>query len=148
MSIPNTIEREIRIAAPVERVWTLVAEPGWWINDGEIRQHRLEEREGHVLVHDEKHGAFPIEVIELREPEYAAFRWLAAEDSEHAAEHIPTIVEFTLEPTPDGVVVRVVETGFADSGDVSDSVRARNYDRNTEGWGFELAAARAHLEVG
>ncbi len=147
MSIPNTIERQIHIAAPVERVWSLVSEPGWWINQGEIRAHTLEERDGSVLVHDEDHGVHPIEVVELREPEYAAFRWLAVEGSAHAAEHIPTIVEFTLQPTGDGVLVRVVETGFADNGDVTDEVRISRHSDNTQGWEVELVAARAHLET-
>ena len=27
----DTIERSIAIAAPIERVWELVTEPGWWV---------------------------------------------------------------------------------------------------------------------
>lgn len=144
--IPNTIERQVEIAAPIERVWDLVSEPGWWINEGEIRRHRMEQREGHVIVHDEKHGAFPIETIELREPVYASFRWLAAQDQEHGGEHIPTVVEFTLEPSDRGVIVHVVETGFAEGGDADDAARAAAHRDNSEGWEVELAAARAHLE--
>jgi uncharacterized protein YndB with AHSA1/START domain len=144
--IPDTIERHIEIAAPIHRVWALVSEPGWWINEGEIRQHRLEQREGHVVVHDETHGAFPIETIELREPVYASFRWLSSEDEEHGDEHIPTVVEFTLEPSDHGVIVRVVETGFAEGGVADDAARAAAHRDNTEGWKIELAAARGHLE--
>ena len=144
--IPNTIERQIEIAAPIERVWALVSEPGWWINEGEIREHRTEPREGHVVVHDETHGAFPIETIELREPVYASFRWLAAQDDEHDGEHIPTVVEFTVEPSDRGVIVRVVETGFAEGGDADDVTRAAAHRDNTEGWEIELSAARSHLE--
>ncbi|MDV3220251.1 SRPBCC domain-containing protein [Intrasporangium sp.] len=144
--IPNTIERQVEIAAPIERVWGLVSEPGWWINEGTIRTHRIEPADGHVVVHDETHGAFPIETIELREPVYASFRWLSAQDEEHGSDHIPTIVEFTLEPTSGGVIVRVVETGFAEAGDAADDVRAAAHRDNTEGWEVELAAARTHLE--
>ena len=144
--IPNTIERQIEIAAPIERVWALVSEPGWWINEGEIREHRIEQREGHVVVHDETHGAFPIETIELREPVYASFRWLASQDEEHGSEHIPTVVEFILERSDRGVIVRVVETGFAEGGDADDAARAAAPRDNSEGWEVELAAARAHLE--
>ena len=39
--IPDTIEREILINAPMERVWALVSEPGWFINAGQIRAHGL-----------------------------------------------------------------------------------------------------------
>ena len=144
--IANTIERQVEIAAPIERVWSLVSEPGWWINEGAIREHRIEQREGHVVVHDETHGAFPIETIELREPVYASFRWLSAQDEEHGSEHIPTVVEFFLEPSDRGVLVRVVETGFAEGGDADDATRAAAHRDNTEGWEMELAAARSHLE--
>jgi uncharacterized protein YndB with AHSA1/START domain len=27
----DTIERSITISAPLERVWDLVTEPGWWV---------------------------------------------------------------------------------------------------------------------
>lgn len=27
----DTIERSIAISSPVERVWELVTEPGWWV---------------------------------------------------------------------------------------------------------------------
>ena len=146
MTVPNAIEREIRIAAPVERVWQLVSEPGWWINEGEIRPHRIEERGGHVVVHDEKHGAFPIETVALREPEYVAFRWLSTQDPTHASEHIPTLVEFTIEPQGAEVVVRVVESGFADGGAAADEIRREAYEDNTKGWEIELAAAKSHIE--
>ena len=99
-----------------------------------------------MVVHDETHGAFPIETIELREPVYASFRWLASQDEQHAGEHIPTVVEFTLEPSDQGVVVRVVETGFAEGGDADDDARAAALRDNTQGWEVELDAARAHLE--
>ncbi|MFD9663074.1 hypothetical protein ACFWAY_15825 [Rhodococcus sp. NPDC059968] len=39
MSVPDSsqdrIEREIQIDAPIERVFRLVSEPGWFIGDGE-----------------------------------------------------------------------------------------------------------------
>jgi uncharacterized protein YndB with AHSA1/START domain len=146
MTVPDTIEREIRIAAPIERVWRLVSEPGWWINEGAIRQHRIEEGDGHVVVHDKRHGAFPIETVELREPVYASFRWLASHDAAHAAEHIPTLVEFTIVPLDGEVLVRVVESGFAAGGDVSDEARRKAFKGNSEGWEIELAAARSHIE--
>ncbi|HKX68491.1 MAG TPA: SRPBCC domain-containing protein [Intrasporangium sp.] len=144
--IPNTIERQIEIAAPIERVWALVSGPGWWINEGEIREHEIEQAEGHAVVHDETHGAFPIETIELREPVYASFRWLASHDGEHGSAHIPTVVEFTLEPSDRGVMVRVVETGFAAGDEADAAARAAAHRDNSQGWDIELTAARAHLE--
>ncbi|MGI9002113.1 MAG: hypothetical protein ACR2GH_10630 [Pseudonocardia sp.] len=31
----DRIEREILINTPLDRVWDLVSEPGWWIGDGD-----------------------------------------------------------------------------------------------------------------
>ena len=37
----DTIERSIAISAPVEKVWELVTEPGWWVpSDVEIAPDR------------------------------------------------------------------------------------------------------------
>ena len=33
----DRIEREIHVDAPIERVFALVSEPGWWIEDGPER---------------------------------------------------------------------------------------------------------------
>ena len=41
-NVSDTIEREIFIAAPVEKVWELVSVPGWWINDGTLDLESVE----------------------------------------------------------------------------------------------------------
>jgi uncharacterized protein YndB with AHSA1/START domain len=70
----DSIERNITIAAPIERVWDLVTEPGWWVpTDVPVEPDRTP---GHVVVREsEKWGTFPVEVVELRPMSYAAFRW-------------------------------------------------------------------------
>jgi uncharacterized protein YndB with AHSA1/START domain len=144
MSIPNSIEREIRIDAPVERVWALVSEPGWWVNEGTVRPHRLEERAGLTIVHDETHGEFAFETLISEPHERIVFRWHPTGGATDG--HIvPTVVTFTLRESAGHVVLRVVEAGFAE-GDAPEEVRKDAYDGNTEGWEIELAAARAHLE--
>lgn len=144
-TVPDTIEREITIAAPVGVVWPLVSEPGWWINEGEIRDHTVEAAgEGVWKVTDLKHGEWLIEVVESIEQQSVAFRWLAGESTDYTADQLRTLVRFTLEEVADGTVVRVVESGFA-TGTV-DQKRRNTYDTNTEGWEAELAAAKAHLE--
>lgn len=144
--VPNTIEREIRIAAPVERVWTLVSEPGWWINEGEVRPHLVEQRDGLSIVHDEKHGAFAIETVEVVEPEHIVFSWRPGGVPDTMEDGIPTLVTFTLTPDGDEVVVKVVESGFAE-GDVPDEERREAYEGNVQGWAIEMAAAKAHVEA-
>ena len=57
----DRIEREITIDAPVDRVWTLVSEPGWYINDKQITEHRIETRGEVTIVHD-------LSLIHISEP--------------------------------------------------------------------------------
>lgn len=145
LDLPDTIEREVTINAPVDVVWPLVSEPGWWINEGEIREHTVEAIGDNIWkVSDIKHGDWKIEVTESDEPRTIAFRWLAGEDDQGRADQLRTLVRFTLEPTDDGTTVRVIESGFT-TGTV-DEKRRETYDANTQGWEIELAAAKTYLE--
>lgn len=139
----DRIEKQIDIDAAADRVWSLISEPGWYINDKAIRDHRIE-RSGDVdIVHDPVHGAFAIRTVTLDPPKYAAFRWIA--DAEHV-DGPSTLVEFWIdEKGADSVVLKVVESGFASlPGDAAE--RRKKFDDNTEGWTIELGVAKAHLE--
>lgn len=157
VTVPDSIEREILIAAPVDVVWPLVSEPGWWINEGEIREHAIEAAGDRVWkVTDVKHGEWLIEVVECTEQQSVSYRWLVggsddADSSDRSTDSKPdtadplrTLVQFTLESVTDGTVVRVVESGFANG--TIDQKRRNMYDDNTEGWTAELSAAKTHLE--
>ncbi|GAC70930.1 SRPBCC domain-containing protein [Gordonia soli] len=137
----DRIEREITIDAPASRVWSLVAEPGWYINDKEIVDHEIE-RDGDIsYVTDPKHGRFAFRTVELDEPRYASFRWLAdVEDPDSAS----TLVEFWITETGDGVLLKVAESGFASLPGSAAERRAR-YEGNAEGWTIELDLAKRHL---
>lgn len=145
LDLPDTIEREITINAPVDVVWPLVSEPGWWINEGEIREHTIQAAGENVWkITDSTHGDFLIEVVESSEPQAVSYRWLAGEGDEHDQDQLRTLVRFTLEPVDGGTTVRVVESGFA-SGTI-DQKRHNTYQANSEGWEIELAAAKSALE--
>ena len=137
----DRIEREITIDAPVDRVWTLVSEPGWYINDKQITEHRIETRGEVTIVHDPTHGAFAMLVLELDEPRYTAFRWLIDADDPQSTS---TLVEFWLTETDSGVVLKVAESGFA-SLDDSDANRRSRFEDHSDGWRIELELARDHL---
>jgi uncharacterized protein YndB with AHSA1/START domain len=130
------IERSIDIAASPERVWQIVSEPGWWINGGTIRPHRIEDAgDGTSIVHDEEHGAFHIRTERLDPPRYAAFRWLGRADEKGAG----TLTESWVEEAAEGVTLRVIESGLEN---VPESERAEYLRANTQGWETELGAAR------
>lgn len=134
----DRVEREIEISATPERVWELVARPGWFINDGELRDHEVR-AEGDVnVVVDPVHGEFRLRTESLDPPRYAAFRWLGQDEAS-------TLVEFTISPRADGVLLRVVESGF-DTLPGDDTGRRRRLKENHQGWVQELEVARTVCE--
>ncbi|QSB15389.1 polyketide cyclase [Natronosporangium hydrolyticum] len=147
---PDRVEREIVIDAPQWRVWELVSQPGWWINDGEVVPHRFEaDGPGRTLVHDPVHGTFAVATIDARPPAYAAFRWHCGPTPASRVGPLTTatstLVEFFLAPVDSAsVTLRVVESGFAS---LAESARQRRQllEENTTGWQEELAAAARHL---
>jgi uncharacterized protein YndB with AHSA1/START domain len=146
----DRIEQQIDIDASAQRVWELISTPGWWINDGAIVEHRVEQRESHVVVHDPVHGEFVLRIEALEPPRYAAYRWFSEASAATPADSAldgsaSTLVEFWIEEHDDGgVTLRVAESGF-EGLDRTAEERRKMFDENTEGWTIELAAARAHL---
>lgn len=135
----DRIEREIVIAAPPERVWPLVAEPGFWASN-EDSIHGVQVAEGQSLVarHSEQ-GEFPMRVEKVDPPRYLACRWVSAFPGEELRENNSTLVEFTLTPTGGGTLLRVVESGFA-ALPTSAGNRRQVIDDHTAGWAQCLPA--------
>ena len=147
----DSIRQSVEIDAPIQTVWNLMSEPGWWINGGalephEVRQVRQPDGTCVAEVRSAAVGFWRLVVVELREPEYAAFRWAphAAADRDATGPTGSTLVEFTLREGdhPGRVVVEVVESGFSALNVAPDEVAA-NYRDNVGGWGVELALLRA-----
>lgn len=138
----DNIVRTIAIDAPIETVWELVSEPGWWINTGTLTAHRLEDDgEGRVIVHDDALGAFPLGIEVLEPPHRAVFTWLAGEQGTDVPR---TRTEFLLDEVGDGsVLLTVTESGFAT---MDPEAHARIYPENSSGWEQEIALAKAALE--
>lgn len=141
----DTIERSIAISAPLERVWDLVTEPGWWVPTDEPVS--AERTPGSVVVREsEKWGRFPVQVVDLQPMTYAAFRWASTFPGADLDAGRTTLIEFTLEPGTDGVTVSVRESGFADL-DASDEQKKQGIEGNTDGWRMELDSLRTRAEV-
>lgn len=137
----TTIERSVDIDASAETVWRLVSEPGWWVNDGVLSEHRVEPGpDGVSVVHDPVHGEFRITTVGLEEPKYAAFRWHPTAPGDPS-----TLTELWIEPHQGGgVTLRVVESDFeALTGDA----RHAFLRDNAEGWEIELGLAKQASET-
>ncbi|WP_027943547.1 SRPBCC domain-containing protein [Amycolatopsis taiwanensis] len=141
----DRIEREILIAAAPERVWSLVAEPGFWVTDDErVRGTTVTEGQTLVARHSE-HGDFPMRVEKADPPNYLAYRWVSAFPGEELREDNSTLVEFTLTPEGDGTRLRVVESGFATL-PTSDDNRRNVISDHVTGWEQCIAALAARAE--
>ncbi|MFH9723109.1 SRPBCC domain-containing protein [Streptomyces sp. NPDC017254] len=141
----DRIERETLIEAPLERVWTLVAQPGFWVAD-EASVAGTVAREGESMrASNSVHGDFPVRVEKVEPPTYVAYRWASAFPGQELSEDNTTLVEFTLTEEAGGTRLRVVESGFA-ALPGSEDLRAQAVKNNTGGWPEVLDAFRKRAE--
>lgn len=141
----DRIERETLIAAPLERVWSLVTRPGFWVAE-EADPAGTEAREGESMVAtNAQYGDFPVRVERVEPPTYVAYRWASAFPGQELRADNSTLVEFTLTPEGDNTRLRVVESGFAALA-ASEELRRRALEDNSGGWPQVLDALRARAE--
>jgi len=139
----DRIEEQILINAPLERVWDLVSEPGWWVPSTATTP--VDHTPGRQVVREsERWGRFPIEVVRVEPRTYAAFRWASQAPGAELTPTNTTLVEFRLTPLGDGVRVNVVERGFAA---LPEDVREQAWKDNTGGWQQELASLKERAEL-
>jgi uncharacterized protein YndB with AHSA1/START domain len=145
--VPEQIERETIIAAPVERVWALLTEAehlARWFGDAGAE---IDLRPGGALsLSWEQYGTVRGRVIDVEAPRRFSYRWTVLRESQsEPVEGNSTLVEFTLEAEGDGTRLRVVESGF-DTLFADPEKRAQRYEDNTKGWGSELAELAEYAE--
>jgi uncharacterized protein YndB with AHSA1/START domain len=134
--VPDRIEREILIDAPLEVVWAVVTEPehvGSWFGDSAAIDLRPG---GEALLTWQEYGSFRARVEKVEPPHVFAFRWSRPADTEPRAGN-STLVEFSLSGEGESTRLRVVESGFTEL-DGSEAEKAKYAEENTEGWRIEL----------
>ena len=141
----DRIERETLIAAPLARVWSLVAEPGFWVADKASLPGTVAKEGESMVAKNPKHGDFPVRVEKVEPPTYLAYRWASAFPGEELRADNSTLVEFTLTPEGGKTRLRVVESGFAALAG-SEELRHQAVENNTGGWPQELDALKARAE--
>jgi len=139
-TIPDTIERELVLPYPIERVWTAITDPAelaqWFGDSAEV-----DLRPGGAATFGwsqyDARGPAVVEVVDP--PRRFAFWWVAGE-GDTVEIHNRTLVDFTLEPADGGTRLRLVESGFAALADGE-----KHRVGNTEGWTIELGELEAYL---
>lgn len=142
--VPERIEREIHIEAPLEVVWSVITEPrhvaGWFSDLAEIDLRPG----GELTLTWPADGVARGRVVSVEPPTYFSFRWMRWAGGEFS-EHNSTLVEFSLVAADGGTRLRVVESGFPDI-DGDDDHKARYAGENREGWPLELDELRVYAE--
>ncbi|HEY0537198.1 MAG TPA: SRPBCC domain-containing protein [Actinoallomurus sp.] len=141
----DRIERETLIAASLERVWSLVAEPGFWVADKASLPGTVAKEGESMVAKNAEYGDFPVRVEKVEPPTYLAYRWASAFPGQELREDNSTLVEFTLTTEGDKTRLRVVESGFAALAG-SEELRGQALKDNTGGWPQELDALKTRAE--
>jgi len=139
------VRRTIRIAAPIEKVWSAVTEPehiSRWFGTTEFDGTGAGARGTMTFGAD---SAIPVRIEAIDAPRMVSYRWnnddaLGTHPAE-LDEATSTVFTFTLEPVPDGTQLTVVETGFGATSDPAENMR-----RHALGWVSELDKLVALLE--
>jgi uncharacterized protein YndB with AHSA1/START domain len=138
--IPDQVEREILIEAPIDVVWRIVTEPDqivhWFSDEAELDLRPG--GDGHLNFKGSDQYAIQVEAVEP--PRRFAFRWASAHDSRPRARS-SMLVEFTLEQQADKTRLRVVESGF-DKVDWSDDEMTKYAEEHGKGWSYHLGRLR------
>jgi uncharacterized protein YndB with AHSA1/START domain len=142
--VPQRIEREILIDAPIEVVWRVVTEPehisGWFSDSIELELRPG----GKATLRWDRRGEVHGRVERVEPPRFFSFRWMV-DPGVGPGEENWTLVEFSLsEEGSDSTRLKVVESGFRDLG-VPDDEKQRHVDGHRRGWELELGQLEEYL---
>jgi uncharacterized protein YndB with AHSA1/START domain len=157
----DRIEKEVLLRAPLERVWRAISDSeefGRWFGvrfDGPfVAGASLKGVITPTIVDDEvakmqephagKTDTWQIVAVEPQRR--LAFRWhpFGVESGVDYSQEPTTLVEFTLDETPDGVLLRIVESGF-DA--IPAERRASAFEANSQGWAKQTELVRKYLAL-
>jgi uncharacterized protein YndB with AHSA1/START domain len=171
MTDRDSIVKQVTVRAPVSRVWRAIADArefGRWFGvrlEGEFAPGKrmtgtfeLQLDEAAIMEHQRRLGVTPSKLrlprgsttfcaVERIEPErHFSFRWIpyGIDAEADPAGEPTTLVEFTLEPIPEGTRLTIVESGFER---VPAHRRERAFRMNDGGWTQQAENVRKHVEA-
>jgi uncharacterized protein YndB with AHSA1/START domain len=137
----DRIEKSIELKAPVARVWRALTdheEFGTWFRvrlDGPFVPGQASR--GNILHPGYEHIEWKATVQKMEPERLFSFTWhpYAIDPNEDYSGETPTLVEFTLEKTKTGTLLRVVESGFDK---IPSKRRAEAFRMNEGGWAAQM----------
>ena len=141
----DRIEQRITIRATHDKVWQLVARPGWWLPGSKAEPAR---GPGRVTVgYGEDRRPYVVDVVRVEPQGYVSFRWASAFGGAEPGPGRSTLIEFYVRPIGDEIGVTVVESGFT-ALDLPEPLREDERKGATGGWQYEMAGLRTRAEQG
>ena len=145
----DSIEKTIDLKAPVARVWRALTDYqqfGEWFRvdlDGPFAVGSISR--GQVTYPGYEHLRWEALVKAIEPETYFAFDWCPYNEPDQDITQEPTtLVEFRLEPIPEGTRLHVSESGFNALPD--DARRLEAFRLNTQGWDEEAKNIAAYVE--
>ncbi|MFI6713251.1 SRPBCC domain-containing protein [Nonomuraea sp. NPDC050478] len=139
----DAIERVLVLRHPVERVWAaLTTAEGLSRWFGSVAEIDLRPGGRAFFRWDDLGDESVATIVVVDPPRRFAFRW--AIEGLPEADAPRTLVDFTLEPIPDGTRLRLMESGFTQA--AADVARSA-HQANSQGWDTELADLETYLDA-
>lgn len=144
------IEKRIEIDASVTRVWKALTDSrefGEWFRvklDGPFRTGEVSR--GHVAYPGYEHLKWESDIKAIEPERYFAFTWhpYAVDPKVDYSDEPPTLVEFTLDPTANGMLLTVIESGF-DKLPLGRALEA--FRMNDIGWAIQMQNIQAYIKA-
>ncbi len=155
----DRIEKQVVLRAPLDRVWRAISDSqefGRWFGvrvDGPFVAGSSVTATVTGTTVDDKvaemqrpHAGAKAtwQIVAVEPPRRFAYRWhpFAVEPNVDYGAEPTTLVEFTLSEVPDGVLLRIVESGF-DA--IPEARRADAFEANSRGWAKQTELVRTYL---
>jgi uncharacterized protein YndB with AHSA1/START domain len=146
----NKIEKRMELKAPISRVWralTDYGEFGKWFGaefTGPFAEGQA--LKGRITHPGYEHVKFEIEVQKIEPEHYFSYTWhpYAIDPNVDYSNETPTLVEFFLEASGAGTLLRVTESGFEK---IPENRRAEAFRKNEGGWGAQMENIRKYVEA-
>ena len=145
----DRIERQILLAAPRSKVWHALVDAesfGDWFGVNLKGQRFVvgETTRGHITYPGYEHLVCEMQVERIEPERLFAYRWhpYAVDPAVDYSREPTTLVEFTLEAHADGILLRLVESGFDR---IPLARRAEAFRMNSGGWDEQMQNIRHYL---
>jgi uncharacterized protein YndB with AHSA1/START domain len=151
MNMTNSIEKQIELEAPVSRVWRALTdyrEFGEWFRvklDCPFAAGQVSR--GHIAYPGYEHLQWEVRVVRMEPETLFSFTWhpYAVDPKTDYSKETPTLVEFHLEKTAGGTLLRLTESGFDK---VPANRRLEAFRMNDGGWTEQMKNIANHVAAG